>query len=65
MILALVEITISGILEIVAHHETNIRIPLPENEALRLLGKVKPTADMPRPGATKAGAKPKPAKKRR
>jgi len=43
----------------VAHHETNIRIPLPENEALRLLGKVKPTADMPRPGAQATKAKPK------
>jgi hypothetical protein len=46
-----------------AHHESNIRIPLPENEALRLLGKVKPTAEMPRPGATKGKAKPKRAKK--
>ncbi len=32
----------------------NIRIPLPERDALRLLGKVKPTAEMPRPGATKS-----------
>lgn len=31
----------------------NIRIPLSEDEALRALLKVKPTADMPRPGATK------------
>ena len=30
-----------------------IRIPLSEREAVRLLGKVKPTADMPRPGARK------------
>jgi len=37
----------------------NIRIPLPENEALRLLFKVKPTAEMPRPGANPSG-KPKP-----
>ena len=29
----------------------NIRIPLSEGEAVALLGKVKPTADMPRPGA--------------
>ncbi len=29
-----------------------IHIPLPEDEALRLLGKVKPTKDMPRPGST-------------
>jgi hypothetical protein len=28
-----------------------IRIPLPEKEALSLLLKVKPTADMPRQGA--------------
>lgn len=33
-----------------------IHIPLPEDEALRLLGKVKPTKDMPRPGATKRKA---------
>jgi hypothetical protein len=31
----------------------NIRIPLSEDEALRALLKVKPTKDMPRPGATK------------
>lgn len=30
----------------------NIHIPLPEAEALRLAMKVKPTAAMPRPGAT-------------
>jgi hypothetical protein len=30
--------------------ENNIRIPLPEKEALALLLKVKPTADMPRQG---------------
>jgi hypothetical protein len=38
-----------------------IHIPLPEREALRLLMKVKPTADMPRPGAqaTKAKKRPK------
>ncbi len=35
-----------------------IHIPLPEDEALRLLGKVKPTADMPRPGATGKKAMP-------
>ena len=33
-----------------------IHIPLPEREAVRLLGKVKPTADMPRPGASKSKA---------
>ena len=31
----------------------NIRIPLSEDEALRALLKVKPTKDMPRPGAAK------------
>jgi hypothetical protein len=29
----------------------NIRIPLSEGEAVALLGRVKPTADMPRQGA--------------
>jgi hypothetical protein len=29
-----------------------IHIPLSEREAVRLLGKVKPTADMPRQGAS-------------
>lgn len=48
-----------------AHHESNIRIPLPEREALRLLGKVKPTADMPRPGAQATKAKPKRKGKRK
>jgi hypothetical protein len=37
----------------------NIRIPLPEREALASLLKVKPTADMPRPSTHK------PAKKRK
>jgi hypothetical protein len=36
----------------------NIQIPLPEREALALLLKVKPTDDMPRPGAQATG-KPK------
>lgn len=38
-----------------------ISIPLSENEAVQLLGRVKPTAEMPRQGAhpTKAAAKPK------
>ena len=42
-----------------------IKIPLSAREAVRLLGKVKPTADMPRPGASgkKKAAKP-PIKKR-
>lgn len=34
-----------------------IRIPLPEKEALSLLLKVKPTADMPRQGAHPSKAK--------
>jgi hypothetical protein len=34
-----------------------IRIPLPENEALSLLLKVKPTADMPRQGTHPPKAK--------
>lgn len=34
-----------------------IRIPLPEKEALPLLLKVKPTADMPRQGAHPPKAK--------
>jgi hypothetical protein len=42
----------------------SIHIPLSEDRAVALLGKVKPTADMPRPGthATKAKRKKKPAK---
>ena len=39
-----------------------IRIPLPEKKALELLLKVKPTAEMPRPGAHLA--KPKGKRKR-
>ena len=41
----------------------NIRIPLPEKEALSLLFKVKPMADMPRPGAHPS--KPKKGTKKR
>lgn len=41
----------------VPHPGNKIHIPLPEREAVRLLGKVKPTADMPRPGASKPKAK--------
>jgi len=43
----------------VAHHETNIRIPFRIDEAISLIGRVKPTKDMPRPGARKSKAKPK------
>jgi hypothetical protein len=32
----------------------NVHIPLEEREALRLLLKVKPTADMPRPGRNRS-----------
>jgi hypothetical protein len=42
----------------------NIRIPLSEGEAVTLLGRVKPTADMPRPGAAKIKAKKKASAKR-
>lgn len=41
----------------------NISIPLEEREALRLLLKVKPTAEMPRPGTNPTKAKRKRAKK--
>jgi hypothetical protein len=44
---------------IVAKPATNIHIPLPTDTAIRLLGKVKPTKDMPRPGAQATKAKPK------
>jgi hypothetical protein len=49
------------------HPGDKIHIPLPETEALRLFGKVKPTKDMPGPGAqaTKAKAKKKAAPKKR
>jgi hypothetical protein len=48
----------------VPHPGNKIHIPLTEHEAVRLLGKVKPTADMPRPGAAKGKTKQKVAKKR-
>jgi hypothetical protein len=37
----------------------NIHIALKTDEAIRLIARVKPTADMPRPGATQSKAKPK------
>jgi hypothetical protein len=43
----------------VAKPATNIHIPLPTNEAISLIARVKPDATMPRPGATKGKAKPK------
>lgn len=42
-----------------------IHIPLPEQEALAGLLAVKPTKDMPRPGANPTAAKKKPAKQKR
>jgi len=41
-----------------------IRIPLSEDRAVALLGKVKPTADMPRPGTHPTKAKRKAKAKR-
>jgi hypothetical protein len=43
----------SGDTRDVPHPGNKIHIPLTEREAVRLLGKVKPTADMPRPGASR------------
>lgn len=43
-----------------AKPETNIHIPLQTNEAIALIARVKPTKDMPRPGAQAMKAKPKP-----
>ena len=43
----------------VPHPGDNVHIPLSEKEALRALLKVKPTEEMPRPGATKKTAKKK------
>jgi hypothetical protein len=43
----------------------NIHIPLSESEALRLMLRVKPTAEMPRPGANPATPKKKRAKKKK
>jgi len=48
----------------VPHPGNKIHIPLSEREAVRLLGKVKPTADMPRPGASKVKSTAKKAKKK-
>jgi hypothetical protein len=41
-----------------------VHIPLPEDEAIRLAFRVKPTADMRRPGAHPTGPKKKRAKKK-
>lgn len=49
----------------VAYPGNKIHIPLSEREAVQLLGKVKPTADMPRPGASPTKAKKKRAKRQR
>jgi hypothetical protein len=40
-----------------AHPGNNIRIPLSPDEAVVLLGRVKPTSDMPRQGAHPTKAK--------
>ncbi|MCC6398784.1 MAG: hypothetical protein IT282_17355 [Bacteroidetes bacterium] len=37
----------------------NIHIPLPTEEAIRRVLRIKPSADMPRPGAQAMKAKPK------
>jgi hypothetical protein len=42
---------------IMAKPGNTIHIPLSEGEAVTLLGRVKPTADMPRPGANPTGKK--------
>jgi hypothetical protein len=49
----------------VPHPGDKIHIPLPFEETVRGLLKVKPTKDMPRPGATKRKKKTAPKKKRR
>jgi hypothetical protein len=50
---------------IVAKPATNIHIPLSANEAIALIGRVKPDATMPRPGAQATKAKPKPKRGRK
>jgi hypothetical protein len=42
----------------------NVHIPLPTDEAIRLALRVKPTADMPRPGKHATGPKKKKTKKK-
>jgi hypothetical protein len=46
-----------------ANTAKTVKIPLTPAEAIRLLGKVKPTADMPRQGAHSQTAKKKTRKK--
>jgi hypothetical protein len=48
----------------VAKPATNIHIPLPTNEAISLIARVKPDGTMPRPGAQATKAKPKKRAKR-
>jgi hypothetical protein len=43
----------------------NVHIPLKEEEAIRALFKVKPTKDMPRPGANPATKKKKRVKRKK
>ena len=48
----------------VPHPGDNVHIPLSEKDALRALLKVKPTGEMPRPGAANKPAKKKSRAKR-
>ncbi|MEI9811433.1 MAG: hypothetical protein WDO18_01590 [Acidobacteriota bacterium] len=47
-----------------ANTSKTVHIPLSPAEAIRLIGKVKPTSDMPRQGAHPTTAKKKARKKR-
>jgi hypothetical protein len=53
----------NGDIDRMARAGDNIHIPLRETDALRALLRVKPTADMPRPGAQATKAKRKTKKK--
>jgi hypothetical protein len=53
-----------GDTEVVPHPGNKIHIPLRFEETVRGLLKVKPTKDMPRPGATKKAKKKSATKKR-
>lgn len=55
---------ISAYTRAMPHPGNKIHIPLKEGEAIKLFAKVKPTAEMPRPGAQPTKPKKKPAKKR-
>jgi len=47
-----------------ANHSKPVRIPLKEDEAVKALLQVKPTKDMPRPGAQRTKAKKNPARRK-